>query len=287
VPAIPTPENTAGLGTSCAVKPCYEYYWCDPADQICRPGEREACAAPANAQGNVCEIFADLFCSDDGVCTRAPSEGKACAEQGGAAVCSQFRICVDIGGGQRECRKKSVLGEACDDGLSACSAEEGAVCVAGFCARAAAGGLLQQCEGGCGNGTICAEAQDGLRRCLQESPVIAPRKNGVNEDACFIPDDGLDSTSPQIALVGCRDGYECRDGERDFGRRYCYTIQGAAKGQLCNIGQGGTPCVSDDGAGGVVSCKEVFKNVNFGSCVWAAPRMAAAATKTRTMLAWQ
>jgi hypothetical protein len=268
VRASPTPGENADRGESCAMKPCSDYLWCGAADKICKdlPGEGEACASPADAQGNVCEITVpDLFCSADGVCTRAPSDGKACAAQGGTAVCSQSGICVDIGGGQRECRKKSVLGEACDDGLNACSEEEGAVCVAGFCARAEAGGLLQKCDGRCGNGTICAEAQDNVRRCLRESRETSPGSFGVNEDACYFADDEMDFTPPKIGQVVCRDGYQCREDDEDVGprHRYCYTIQGVAKGQLCNEFQGGTSCVSDDGAGGVVSCKEVFKNGEF------------------------
>jgi hypothetical protein len=265
VRASPTPGENADRGESCTAKPCYDYLWCDAADKICKdlPGEGEACAVPANAQGNVCDIVTSLFCSNGGVCTRAPSEGKACADQGGAAVCSAGRICVDLGGGQRGCRKKSELGQACDDGFNACSVAEGAVCVAGFCARAETGGLLQKCDGGCGNGTICAEAQDGVRRCLRESPVIAPGDSGDYKDTCFIPDDGLDFTPPEIGQVGCRDGYQCRKGETDGERKYCYTIQGATKGQLCSNWDGGTSCVSDDGAGGVVSCEFYYKDGKF------------------------
>lgn len=256
----PSAATNAGKGESCVSLPCFDYDWCDPGDQVCKdlPGDGEACAPNGgNAQGNVCRSFENLFCSEEGFCRKQPGGGKECFVDRGIELCAARFVCADAGGGVRECRKEADAGQACDDGVHACGS--GMVCSARFCAEDGDGGLFRKCGGevGCGAGRICVQAQDGVQRCLRESPVVGPGERGDYGDACDVGEPSDEILPRSLGEVGCRSGYECKADPTggDYERKYCYTVQGAQKGELCNKGDGGQSCVSEDGNGGFVSCE--------------------------------
>lgn len=223
---------------------------------------RSDCAPPPDTPGGPCSAAGGCpFAACPrlaGVATCAPPLplGAPCDEGDPAAgVCGAGLVCGEHGVGV--CGRVVGLLARCGDGAggSVCWRADlgvpggvaGAVdlrCEAGACVEDRDGGAGVLCavdEDACARargGAVCAEAQDGQRRCLAQA---------ASFQECF-----LSPAHERLAPFACAAGDVCSAGqfEKDdqwsvgqgLQMRYCFAKASAAEGEACDSSGGGVAC---------------------------------------------